>query len=308
MNPENNTGEVAPAAPTPAPLPETAAPAAAPAVENNPAPAPSTEQTVAPAPAPAATPTIEPAPAPAPPEPAPAPSPAPVTKTILGSEPPKPAPAAAPENKDAKPVAEAKPAAEQKKDEGGPSAEPAPLPTYEPFKLADGVQIDEKKLGEFTKELGEFEFANKGVEHAKVQEFAQKLVNRYVSETQETVQRIVDHYNNTWDKQKNEWREAFIADAELGGNRQETTAANVQKFVGEFGGDVKQVEALRGFMETGIGNHPALIRLMNNAASTVNALRLKYETETNAPLPGQKPVTEKRSKTQTLYGKSSANV
>lgn len=313
MDPIDNTGGVAPAAQTPVIKPEVSA-----------APAPAVAPAVAPTPSPAAQPTLEsvaPAAVVAEPvpsteskasaEPAPAASPevAPAKTTILGTEPPKPADAAAaptPENKDAKPAVAEAPAAEPKKEEGGQSAEPAPLPAYEPFKFPEGLQVDEKKFGEFTKELGEFEVSTKA-DHGAVQEFAQKLVNRYAAETQETVKRIVDHYTNTWEKTKNEWREAFIADPEMGGNRQQTTATSVQNFVSEFGGDVKQIEELRGFMESGVGNNPNLIRLMNNANNAVKALRMKYESESNTPLPGQKPVSEKKSKTQTLYGKSSAS-
>lgn len=304
MTVENNTGSAAPAVSTPAPKSEISAPApAADTAISAPAtnPTPIAEPTALPAAeALASAPAVVDAPAAA--EPVLAAS---AKTTILGSEPPKAATALAPENKDVKPAGES--VAEPKKDEGSQSVEPAPLPTYESFKLADGIQIDERKLGEFTKELGEFEIGTKA-EHGKVQEFAQKLVNRYVSETQETVKRIVDHYTNTWDKQKNDWREAFISDPELGGNRQQTTATSVQNFVGEFGGDAKQIEELRGFMESGIGNHPSLIRLMNNANNEVKALRMKYESEEGVrPLPGHKPVSEKKSKTQTLYGKSSAS-
>lgn len=222
--------------------------------------------------------------------------------TILGAEPPKPA--TTPEPAKA-PVEGEKPAVQPKAD-GSPSDEPAPLPTYEKFTLPEGIQMDDKRLGEFTKEIGEFELRTKA-DHVAVQEFAQNLVNRYVAETQDTVKRVTDYYTNTWDKQTNEWREAFIADPEIGGNRQETTATNVQSLVGEFGGNQEQVAEVRKLMDTGIGNNPALIRLMNNAANAVKELRMKYESEEGVrPLPGRQPITEKKSKTQTLYGKSSA--
>lgn len=306
MDPNNNTGTAAPAATTSAPKPDAAAPAATAApVSDSAAPTPASTTAVEAAPSAPATPaavaseTLPPAAA------APASTPAaeapktPESQTILGTKPP--------ETAESKPATENKPAdqkpAEQPKAEGSPSAEPAPLPTYEKFTLPEGIQVDEVKLGEFTKDLGEFESANK-VEHTKVQEFAQKLVNRYVTETQDTVTRVVDHYNKTWEKQKNEWREAFIADSEMGGNRQETTVKNLVSFVDEFGGDDSQKTELRKFMDTGIGNKPELIRLMNNAAQKINAMRLQYETETNNPLPGRTPESPKKSKTQTLYGKT----
>lgn len=303
---EQNTGAAAPAAATPKPN-ESTAPLSA-VTETAPAAVPSPEpSTLVSAPS-----VAEPAPAP---EAAPTdPAPASAASTILGTEPPKvaPTPAPAPASPEIKPAEGEKPA-DKPKEEGNQSADPAPLPTYEPFTLPEGIQVDDKRLGEFTKELAEFEVSNK-VEHTKVQEFAQRLVNRYVAETQDTVKRIGEYYTNTWEKQKNDWREAFIADPELGGNRQETTATAVQNFVGEFGGSgegqakEQQITELRSFMDTGIGNNPLLIRLMNNAAGEIKALRMKYESEEGVrPLPGQKPVTEKKSKTQTLYGRSSAS-
>lgn len=304
---ENNTGGAVPAVSNPAPIPETAVPAAAvapaaPALSPSPETAPAAPAPVAVSPASAA-------------ESAPAQS-APVTEapkpasTILGTEPPKKE--EAPKADAPKPVEENKPAegdkpAEQPQAEDSQSAEPASLPTYERFTLPEGIQIDEKKLGEFTKELGEFQNSTKA-DQVEMQRFGQKLMDRYVAETQETIKRIDDYYKTTWEKTKNEMREQFVKDPELGGNRQETTAATVQNFVSEFGGNEQQIGDLRKYMDTGVGNKVELIRLMNNAANAVNNLRMKYESESGTrPLPGQKPVTEKKSKTQTLYGKTAAS-
>jgi hypothetical protein len=310
MDPENNTGGAAPAASTPV---TTASETPAIAVVAPSAPITSLPETTVTTVDPTGTSaTLTPTETPKVEVPVQATSTAEPVKTegttILGGIPPKTESKITETAKSAeqnKPAEGVKPA-EQPKAEGSPSAEPAPLPTYERFTLPEGIQIDEKKLGEFTKDLGEFQVANK-VEQTKVQEFAQKLVNRYIAESKETVDRLVKSYEATWEKQKNDWKESFISDPELGGNRQETTATAVQNLVDEFGGSKEQITELRKFMDLGIGNNPNLIRLMKNAADTITDMRKKYETETNRPLTGQRPETVKKSKTQTLYGKTASS-
>ncbi len=137
--------------------------------------------------------------------------------------------------------------------------EVAPLPTFEPFTLPEGVTFDEAKMGEFTKELGEFSLNSKA-DQAEVQKLGQRMVERHVEE----LQRYTESLTHAWNKQKNDWKDSFLKDPEFT-NRTDTVVNSAIDAIAVYGGDVKQQEEFRGLMEsTGIGNHPAMIRLLSN--------------------------------------------
>lgn len=183
--------------------------------------------------------------------------------------------------------------AEVKKDESKQSEEPAPLPTYEAFALPEGITFEDDKLNEFTKDLAEFETLTKA-DHAETQKLGQKLVDRHIAEVQNTITRLNEHYTNAWEKQKNDWKESFVKDPEIGGNRQDTTVKAALEFIRTHGGNETQQKEFRDLMETtGIGNHPAMIRML--AKANMNLAEGK-------PLPGTKPVPEANSKVQKRYG------
>ena len=248
-------------------------------------------------PAPVSAPVVESTPAPV------------VEQTALGGEPVaapvavetpatevKPAevkPAVAPDA----PVVEVKTETPQ---EGGPSEEPAPLPTYEAFKLPEGSKVEGDGLNNLTKLLGELETSKS--DHAKFQEAGQSLIDMHVAEVQNTAKRLTEYYTAAFDKQKNDWKEAFINDPDLGGKRQETTINDAVNFIGKYAGTKEQQSEFRNFMNTtGVGNHPSLIRLIANA----NAEIARLTQESGKMLPGKAPVASTRSKVATRYGNAS---
>jgi hypothetical protein len=256
----------APAAPAPG------APAAAPAPE--PAPAPAPAETAAPA-APAA-PAAE---APASPEAAPAPA-----EKAAADAPEKPA--AKPEEKPAasllsdagkEPPKEGegaeKPAAEK------PPAEAAPLPTFEPFKLPDGVTLDEKRVGEFTAILGELE-RDTGVDHRLVAEFGQKAVDLFIAETRRQQQAQMDAFANL----RRDWVKTVKEHPVLGRNRHETVMRDVALIRDRFATDVPAFKHLCDL--TGAGDHPATIDLLYNVARFLDRHGLLRE---GTPVPAPKP-------------------
>ncbi len=272
------TEQITPAAviaPTPAPVAVAPVAAPAPAVS---APAPVLE----------AAPVIAPAPEPVV-------APAPAETTLLGAEPLKAAPAEAPKLEEVKKDApvEALKAPEPTKETAPQSAEPAQVPTYESFKLPEGFTLGEKGLGDFTGILGELELA-KG-DHAKTQELGQKLVDSHYSALQTTLKAQTEFYLKTFEKQKSDWKEAFVKDQEIGGNRQETTLAAAKEFINTHGGTVAQQQEFIDLMNSsGIGNHPAMIRMLAKANI---ALREGH------PLPATKPESAPTSKVEKRYGK-----
>lgn len=275
----------------------TAAPVAAPAISAAVSPAPAVEP-AAPAPVasePATTPSVSPAAEPpvvAAPAVTPEPAASTLPPTILG-EAPKPADKTA----EVKPAEGDKPA-EAPKVEPSQSAEPAPLATYEPWTLPEGVTLDEAKSGEFNKLLGEFQ-ANTKAEQASVQKFGQELVSRHVAELKGTIEKVQQSYQTAWTKQTEDWKQAFISDPEIGGNRQETTVAAANEFIATHGGTPEQQGAFRKMLQdTGIGNHPEMIRMLSNAKNSAQFSEGK-------PLPGNVP-TLKPSRSQKFYGKKNA--
>lgn len=265
---------------------------------------------VTPQAAPAATP-VAPASSPPPaatgetPSPLPvAPTPAPVENpTVLGEETPKPVelakPAETPEVKPAeqKPAdGEVKPDGEKKED-GSQSAEPAPLPAYEPFTLPEEVKLDSDKLGEFTKLLGEFESTKP--DHAAFQKFGQDLVNRYVEGVKDTLKAYETSLINLHEENKMTWFRAFEADPQIGGNNKMTTVEAAKAFRDKFAGTPEQLSEFRSLMtQTGVGNHPALLRIFANAQAAFD----KFTKEEAKMVPGKAPMPNSRSKVETRYG------
>lgn len=223
---------------------------------------------------------------PAPVETAPAPeAPKELAPTILGEA--LQTPPEAPKTE------EVKVDASEVKDEGGQSVEPAPPPKYDAFTLPEGVSLDEKSVGDFTNLLSSLELEGKA-DHAKVQEFGQKAVEFYINEQKNAVQKLEEHYANAWEQQKTDWREATVKDPEIGGNRLQTTLDSALTFIRTHGGTAEQQAEFRSLMDSsGLGNHPAIVRLLANAGRAMSEGR---------PLAAPKPVATKQSRTSTMYG------
>lgn len=216
-----------------------------------------------------------------------------VKPTVLGKAPEAAKPAESPA------AAEA-PAATN---EGSQSAEPAPLPTYEPYALPEGVSFDQERIADFNKKLGEFQVATKADQGA-VQEFGQQLVERHIAEVQAALQRVAENYSKQWEKQTNDWFDAFKSDPEIGGNKFETTQNSVLEAVGKYAGNEAQLNEFKSFMNnTGVGNNPSVIRLIHNMNSEIQGLKTKYESEDAVKqLAATKPVSQKKGFLEGMYG------
>lgn len=259
----------------------------APVVETTPTPAPVAETVTAETPLAETTPTVVEAPT--------EPVEVPKVETVLGEALDKTAPEApktAPETKTT--VEGEKPNTEEVKPEGQ-SAEPAPPPVYDAFTLPEGFTLDEAQTKQFTDVLSELETTGKA-DHALVQQFGQKAVDLHTSLVKDAVERQTKFYQTEWDKQKTEWKDTFLKDPEIGGNRFETTVNEALTFIRTHGGTADQQAEFKNLMETsGLGNHPAMIRLLANAGRVMSE---------GKPLAAKAPVTPQRSKVATMYGKS----
>jgi hypothetical protein len=210
----------------------------------------------------------------------------PADETILGADEKKP--------EEIKPEESAKDkAAEGEKKDGSQSDEPAPLPSFEPFEAPEGITLDDVAISAFTKELGEFELASKA-DHAEVAKLGQSLLTKHVAAIQDTVQKLQKAYEDAWAKQTQDWRTQFESDAEIGGNHKDTTVNAARESIRRFGGTETQQKEFRDLMQkTGLGNHPAMIRMLAN----INLAKAEGKI-----IPASTPVAQPKGKMQKMYG------
>lgn len=181
---------------------------------------------------------------------------------------------------------EAKPPVEPKTTEATPkepaaieTAPPEPAIAYEPFRLPDNFQRDEKAMGEFT-DLLRGEKAS--------QDLGQKLVDLYTREASKLYEQQRTMFADTI----NGWKEDVLADPELGGSRTQTVLASCGAVLEQFG----TPELRQMFNLTGTGNHPEMVRFLNKIG--------KFLGE-GKPIRADKPVPEvKPSRAARRYASS----
>lgn len=198
------------------------------------------------------------------------------------------------DDKDTK--AEVKPDADTVKTESE-KPEKVEFPIYEEFKLPENVAMEKEPMEAFTKLIGEIEIGK--LDHAAFQEKGQALVDMHIKGVQNSIDRLNDYYVKLHEKQKSDWFDSFKKDPELGGNEEKVaaTVGAVRDAIVNFGGDAKQVQEFRDVMtSTGVGSHPAVIRLINNMAAQIQ----KYTTESdngnggsNRMVPASRPAPSK---------------
>ena len=221
-----------------------------------------------------------------------------------------------------KEIVQAAEGAEPAKVEEPQSVEPAPVPTYEAFKLPEGITLPQEGLGAFSSLLSEAESA-KG-DHAKMQEFGQKLLDQHIAALQETIKNVTDANTKVKETERSGWKTAFENDPEIGGKKKETTlnavnavlamASTLDPTTGAPYADAKvksaRMSELGQLMESGIGDHPALIRTFSNINKIISDknkiiadLRTKYESEADVKMvPGTKPSPTIKSAIERRYG------
>jgi hypothetical protein len=172
------------------------------------------------------------------------------------------------------PPAETEPAGE-----GAPDAAsvepPAPL-SAEDLTLPEGAEPDEEGLAAY------LEFAN---EQGLSKEQAQGALDLYSSQ----VKTLAEQMHAQWEATQNEWQEAVKALPEIGGDKLDSTLAEVAKVVDRYGS-----KDLRTALDvTGAGNNPHVVQFLHNIAKAVNE---------QPPVSGQPTTTSPKSLAERLYG------
>jgi hypothetical protein len=187
----------------------------------------------------------------------------------------------------AEPSAEAKPHTETASllEEAGaaPKAEPGapekpaeavaqPLPTYEPFKLPEGVTADPAKMAAYTEVLGK---------HGITQEVGQELVGLHTAAIQDLAVHMAAEQHRAFADTRAEWREQIRSDERMGGSAFQTTQAAVARMRDMFVPEADRAGFNEFLRVTGAGDHPAFWRLLHNAA--------RHFDEPSLPPPSPKP-------------------
>lgn len=153
---------------------------------------------------------------------------------------------------DEKPKTDEKPAGEAEK-----PVVVGEVATYEPFKLPEGLPIDETRIKAFTDVIGPLKLG---------QEDAQKLVDLHTQTLQDYAQALSAQQHAQFAETRRGWVEKIKADPVLGGAGHQTAlqaAARMRDLLVPPEHRQEMAEAMR---DTGIGDHIALFRLFHNAA------------------------------------------
>lgn len=139
--------------------------------------------------------------------------------------------------------------AKDQKADPGKSAVAAPE-KYE-FKTAEGQELDAEAVKAFEPIAKELNLSN---------EQAQKLVDVYGSKIMPHVMKQIDEQ---WSRQSEQWAEQVRADKDLGSD---ASIGAAQKAMDKFGSpELKQY-----LTETGLGNHPELVRIFANIGKAMS--------------------------------------
>ncbi len=176
--------------------------------------------------------------------------------TLLTAEKVKPTEVKTPEAK----TVETKPAETEVK---VPEAEAPVAPVFEAFKIPEGITVDATKIGEFTEALVEFETKTKA-SHEEVQAFGQSLIDRHIKGVEEAQTRLLEKLIDDGKKERESWKESFLKSPEFA-NRTDTVLNSAIDAINIYGGSKEQQQEFRELMaSTGVGNHPAMIRMLSN--------------------------------------------
>lgn len=164
---------------------------------------------------------------------------------------------------------------------GDAKAASAAPETYEPFQLPDGVTLDTHAV-----ELATPLFKELGL----TQENAQKVVGLYTELTKQLDERI----NATRTETVAEWLKQAKADKEIGGAKWSKSLEHAQGIVTKFA----DAETRQFLEETGLGNHPGLIKMLAKAGA--------HFSEGSFVAPGASGSSAPRSLEQVFYPDAAA--
>lgn len=161
----------------------------------------------------------------------------------------------APGDKDGKPAADAKPAADGKPADAKPADDkPAGAPEkYAEFKLPEGAQMDEARMGKFTT-------------WAKTNNLSQENAQAALDLHTEMMQTQVANLQTSIQAQIEKWSNDSRADKEFGGDKFDENLAGAKRALDQFG--TPELKTL--LKQTGLGNHPEILRAFHRVGQAIS--------------------------------------
>jgi hypothetical protein len=140
---------------------------------------------------------------------------------------------------------------------------PPPKPTFEAYKLPENLKLDETRLAAFNDILGEAEISGKA-DHAVMQQIGQKLMDMYSAETQRIATEFQKYQVDVWNRHLESEVSKLKADAQLGGNRIDTSLGNAKYILEQFGGSKEeQTRFMEKLDRSGISSSIEFVALLN---------------------------------------------
>jgi hypothetical protein len=165
---------------------------------------------------------------------------------------------------------------EETKPTEGQKEEPKPI-SYD-LKLPDNALVDKTHVDEVVTFAKEYKLTN---------DVAQKILER----SNQTLAAYVGKQKETFETQSKTWADEVKNDKELGGEKFNETVETAKRVLDKFGSD----DFKKALNETGLGNHPELVRVFARIGKTMS--------EDKLVLPGtQGP--GKKSMEEVFYGGS----
>lgn len=169
-------------------------------------------------------------------------------------------------------------------------------PIYE-FSLPEEATKDNPVFQAFTEKLGQFQTLH-NVGHDDVQKFGQEMIDIQI----QNVKDIMESQNkSSWDwfnNRNKEWLENAKKDSKIGGENWDQTVNSAQQAISLYGGTkAEQIETAKLLQETGVENHPAILRFLANITRTA--------AKEGSPVSSQSTPIQKTGIAQAMYGKTS---
>lgn len=164
-------------------------------------------------------------------------------------------------------------------DDGGNPGAPE---SYGEFQMPEGVEVDQQALEQFTPVAQELGLS---------QDQAQQLVDVYAQMQKDAV----EAQQSQWSEQLDQWVDEVRNDEELGGRNYDRTISQASAAMDKFA----TPELRQALDDSGLGNHPEMVRLMSRIGKAVGE-----DSMLNAPGTSGSQGPAEKSIADALYGNS----
>lgn len=218
------------------------------------------------------------------------PAPADAAKPDEKAKETKEAPTDAAKADDAKAKDDAAKAIDPAKTADAAAQPPAPV-TLEELKLPADIKLAEKESKAFLDTINDAKLDSKTR--------AQSLLDLHMAEIKRVAEETNKHQVDVWTKYNDGLKSELRADPEIGGNRLDTSLSMAKAVVEEYLPPESAAKLLAFMDYSGAGNHPEVVRLLNNIGTKLNIFEDKI-----VPAMAKAPAMPKSPGNRGWYDKS----